>query len=115
MNTHVLSCLEYNAPILAGEDAKTKDRTYRVIHGAACYIRGNYCFRESIISIMRSVKWKIPKEFSEDSSEILVHKNMFEQNPRSLVDQIKIQRLITIPDVTFETQRIAKTALCVPE
>ena len=75
MNAHVLSGLEYISPILAGKNAKTQDRIYKVILKQLTLSEA--IIRESITSIMRSVKWKMPKEFLEEYSARLVHKILF--------------------------------------
>ena len=115
MNANVISRIEYNAPLLAGEDNKVKQRIYRTIHRARRYIRGNFCYREIIASIMKSIGWKMPCEYLEESSARLTHKIIHKENPQSLANKIKKPRSRTLPDMTLKTKsksrRMEKTIL----
>ena len=61
MNSNVISRLQYNAPLIAGATDDIKKRIFKVIHRAGRFIRNDYCFKQSIRQIMKSVHWKLPE------------------------------------------------------
>ena len=92
MNSQVMSRYVYNAPILAGEPENVKKRVFKVLHRAARFVRGEFCFKENIEKLMKSVGWKKPEEIMNEASARFCHKVIHQKEPQCLNSLIKYPR-----------------------
>ena len=92
VNSHVMGRLQYNMPLIAAGTQTQRDRVVKVINRAARFIRDDYCFRESISSIMRSVNWKMPNDIIDESSAKFIQKILYAEEPIDIFRQIKMPR-----------------------
>ena len=101
-NSHIMGRIRYHAPNLAGETEVNKNKIFRPIKATARFVRGSYCYMESIKSIMKSVGWKLPQETLDQSSAKLIHKVMHTKEPCDIYNLIKVPRSRACADVSLK-------------
>ena len=92
VNSHIMGRLNYNMPIIAAGTNCQRARIVKLMHQAARFIRNDYCFRESIHSIMRSIEWKMPVEIIEEASAKYMQKVIYNKKPIDIYNEIKMPR-----------------------
>ena len=76
-----------------------KNKIFRSIKAATRFVRGSYCYMESIKSIMKSIDWKLPQEILDQSSAKLIHKVMHTKEPCDIYNLIKVPRFRACADI----------------
>ena len=91
-NSVIKGKLNYGLPMLIGETNFVKEKYYRAVMKTARWVRGSYCFKESVSSILKSLNWKHPEADIDEAAAKLTHKMISKQEPRSIVKKIRMQR-----------------------
>ena len=58
----------------------------------ARWVRNNYCFKESVFSICKSLKWDIPAQQILKSATIFAHTTQQSRKPKQIVGKIRFPR-----------------------
>ena len=115
VNSHIMSRLQYNMPLIACETDSQRKRIIKIIHQAARFIRNDYCYKQSIRSIMNSINWKMPDDIIDESSAKFMHKVMMSQKPMDIHEQIRLPRSRSCVDPTLKykckSARLEKTVI----
>ena len=115
VNANVLGRIMYYAPSLAGETEANKNKIYKLIKSAARFIRGSYCYMESIRSLMKSVKLKMPQDILDESSAKYSHKVIITKEPQEIYDIVKLPRSRACADLSThyapKTDRVKRSTI----
>ena len=77
---------------MLGQDEKVIQSIHKSQMTISRWIQGNYCFKESVESISRSVKWDTPNQTLIKNTAILMKKNIHDKRPAQLCNYIRFQR-----------------------
>ena len=91
-NSHLKSKITYGGPLMLGQDEKVIQSIHKSQMTISRWIRGNYCFKESVESISRSVKWDTPNQTLIKNTAILMKKIIHDKRPAQLCNYIRFQR-----------------------
>ena len=108
-NSYILGCINYILPFIAGETKIYKDKVKKIIHTGARFVRGSFCFLESIRSIMSSVNLKMPTDIIDEASAKFFHKIIFNKEPKTIYNLVRMPRTRACAEPTLHyTARSAK-------
>ena len=91
-NSFLVSRLQYGSQFLMGEKTIIRRQYHAAMMSVARWVRNDYCFRESVISICKSLKWDIPSQQICKSSAKFAHSIQFSRRPIQLACQIRFPR-----------------------
>ena len=115
MSATVISKINYHSPFLAAETQETKHKVHMIVHRAARFALGSYCYRESISSIMARLQWKMPDEVIAQGSANFFHKIVETRTPQQLYSMIRLPRSRNTTDTTLnerpKSQCLERTAI----
>ena len=105
----------YNVTSLAGETEGNKQKIYKLLHRAARYVKADFCFKQSIRSIMTSINLKMPEEIIDEGSAKFIHKIISNEEPKEIYNLIKFPRSRTCVDLCLQyipkTDRLRRCAV----
>ena len=103
----MLSKLYYGMPLYLGETQATKHRIYQTHMMLVRWIHNSFCFRKSIISMCREIKWNAPAQQMQKSSVIYFHGILSSAQPEQVLDLVRLPR--TRPSAELSTKYTPKT------
>ena len=68
VRSQILGKIQYNICVIAGETKQNKSKIYKLLHKSARFIKGDYCYMQSIRKIMKDIKFKMPEEIISEGS-----------------------------------------------
>ena len=91
-NSFLVSRLNYGSQFLMGEKTIVRRKYHAALMSVARWVRNDYCFRESVISICKSLKWDVPSQQICKSSAKFAHSVQFSRRPIQIARQIRFPR-----------------------
>ena len=91
-NAFLYSVLNYGAPLMFGTSTKINLKMHKIHMDISRFARGNFGYKQSCRSICKGVGKKIAEEEFYDQCVKYVHKLMLAQEPKSIIDQLRMPR-----------------------
>ena len=100
MESQVLSRVRYISSFLASESEEIKQKIYKLIHRAARFVLGSYCFKTSNDNIMKKVGWDKPCSLVDKASAKFIHRVTSSGKPAFLKSYFRMPRSRAMADIS---------------
>ena len=97
-NSYLLPKVLYGLPLMIGQNERIKNVIHRTIMMIARWTRNSFCFRESVMSICKSIGWDTPTQMMKKQSLKLMNKIIMKQTPKQIIEYIHSQGLEMPPN-----------------
>ena len=91
-NAYLFSILNYGAPLMFDTNTNINIKMHNLHMVCSRFARGNYGFKESCSNICKGVGKKTSNEEFTDACAKFYQRVMFNQEPRSILDKIRMPR-----------------------
>ena len=85
----IISRINYILPFVSGETEICKRMIVKLMNRSARFIRNDYCFKERLSSIYKSIGLKQPDDMINQSSAKFIHKILYNEKPKQIYKLIK--------------------------
>ena len=102
-DSHIISLINYGMPLYINENQEIKQILHKCILRVGRWVHGNYCYKQSVKTIMKRLNWKIPEDQIDDSAARFFHKINITKEPKAIHDLIKQPRTRKNATLTMKT------------
>ena len=65
---------------------------FKTIIKSARFVKGNYCYKESIKSICESIGWKVPEQIMKSNTVTFTHKIVLNKEPKQVYELLRFNK-----------------------
>ena len=89
LNSYVIGKINYILPLYLHTNLENKNKLFKILKTAARAAIGNYCFKKSIVYILKKCNWQNLNNMIISSSLNFIHKIIVEKVPEALTENFK--------------------------
>ena len=91
-NAMLMSRVRYGMFSFQGQTIEIKDMIFKTIIKSARFVKGNYCYKESIKSICESIGWKVPEQIMKSNTVTFTHKIVLNKEPKQVYELLRFNK-----------------------
>ena len=109
-NSHLVPKISYGSALMIGQDERVMTAYHRSYMSVARWCRGGYCFKESVDSICKSLKWSSPAQSVIKQAASLMKQIIYNKKPTQLLEYMKLPRTRPTAQIGKRFSVITKTS-----
>ena len=109
-NSHLVPKISYGSALMIGQDERVMTAYHHSYMSVARWCQGGYCFKESVDSICKSLKWSSPAQSVIKQAASLMKQIIYNKKPTQLLEYMKLPRTRPTAQIGKRFSVITKTS-----